>query len=71
MGLEAFILSTLVTPVPRHDITREFSQFLRVLSLFQLLFGSCFLQLGAFSLGFGLDEVSQMLFNIKLTTFCL
>jgi hypothetical protein len=34
IGSEAFILSTLATPVPSHDITREFSQFSRVLSLF-------------------------------------
>jgi hypothetical protein len=41
IGSEAFNLSTLATPVPSHDITREFSQFSRVLSLFLLLLGSC------------------------------
>ena len=69
IGSEAFILSTLATLVPSHDITREFSQFSGVLSLFQLLFGSCFLQLGAFSLDCAVDEVSQMLFGIKLAAF--
>jgi hypothetical protein len=29
IGSEAFILSTLATPVPSHDITRELLQFLR------------------------------------------
>jgi hypothetical protein len=55
--------------MPSHDITREFSQFSRILSLFQLLFGSCSLQLRAFSLGYGLGEVSQMLLGIKLAAF--
>jgi hypothetical protein len=66
---EAFILSTLAIPVPSHDITREFSQFSGVMSLSQLLLGSCSLQLRAFSFGYGLGEVSQMLFHIKLATF--
>jgi hypothetical protein len=61
IGKEAFILSTLATPVLGHDITKEFSQFSRVLSLFQFLFGSCSLQLRALSLGYGLGEVSQMI----------
>ena len=69
IGLEAFNISTLATPMPSHDITRELSLFSRVLSLFQFLFGSCFLQLGAFLLACGLGEVSQMSFGIKLAAF--
>jgi hypothetical protein len=46
IGTEAFILITLATPVPSHDITREFSHFSRVLPPFFLLFGSCSLLLG-------------------------
>ena len=41
IGTEAFILSTLTTPMPSHDITREFSHFSRVLPPISLLFGSC------------------------------
>jgi hypothetical protein len=35
IGSEAFILSTLATPVPSHDITRELCHFLEILSLSQ------------------------------------
>jgi hypothetical protein len=47
--------------MPSHDITRELSQFSRILSLFQLLFGFCSLQFSEISLCYGLDEVHQML----------
>jgi hypothetical protein len=60
--LKAFILSTLATPVPSHDITRELSQFLRdsfsVSASAQVLFSA---NSQRSLLCHGLGEVYQML----------
>ena len=62
IGTQAFIISTLATLVPSHDITREFSQFSSLLSLFQLHLGLCSLRtFRGLPLCYGLDEFYQML----------
>jgi hypothetical protein len=61
IGSEAFILSTLATPVPSHDITRELLQFLRK---------SCNLLPQTLSLSQSSVRFIRCSLSIKLTIFC-